>query len=390
MVTVDSLKGRVALGVTHCAGLIDMVALPLWVNVLVGHYRLDPQQAGMLLTLFMVGVVLASVILVRLFHRVRGRWISVLGFGAASFAMYRLSQAGSFAELAALHVFGGVCIGAALSMTEGTVARSRDPHRLFAVYGAALGAFALAFLVSMPQVIAKAGGPALFLVFTGVMALAAVVSLVAFPTPDSAPPTSQAQQTVKPGAARIWFGVTGMALMGVTQALSFSFLAQVGAYRAFGADRVHLILAMLGVINLVVPLAAGFLKQKLSARHVLLMGPVLQGALVYAVYNTGAFPLYAVAGSTFVAALLFTQVFFFGHMAGLDPSGKVLAGLPAMMMTGAAIGPIVAGTLIKFSGYPAVGVAAAAIGVCSLLCFHRLTRVSIASASVPLANSGPI
>lgn len=36
----------------HCAGMVDLVALPVWVGTLIGAYRLDPQKAGLLATLF--------------------------------------------------------------------------------------------------------------------------------------------------------------------------------------------------------------------------------------------------------------------------------------------------------------------------------------------------
>lgn len=53
----------------HCASMLDTVALPVWIGALVGHYAFDPQQAGLLVTLFLGGVVLASLILAPRLHR---------------------------------------------------------------------------------------------------------------------------------------------------------------------------------------------------------------------------------------------------------------------------------------------------------------------------------
>ena len=58
-----STFGHVALIVAHCAGMVDLVALPVWVGTLIQHYKLDPQQAGGLVTLFLIGAVLSSVFL---------------------------------------------------------------------------------------------------------------------------------------------------------------------------------------------------------------------------------------------------------------------------------------------------------------------------------------
>ena len=53
----ESRPGRSALMVAHCAGMVDLVALPVWVGTLIANSGLDPQQAGGLVTLFLEGAV---------------------------------------------------------------------------------------------------------------------------------------------------------------------------------------------------------------------------------------------------------------------------------------------------------------------------------------------
>ena len=83
---VDSRRGRVALMVAHCAGMVDLVALSIWVGALIAHYGFDPQRAGGLPTLFLVGAVLASVTLAPRIQRLRGRWVAAMGFGVSALA----------------------------------------------------------------------------------------------------------------------------------------------------------------------------------------------------------------------------------------------------------------------------------------------------------------
>ena len=71
--TTDSRRGRLVLMTSHCAGMLDMVALPLWVGTLVTAYALDTQRAGGLVTLFLLGAVAASLFFAPRFHRVDGR-----------------------------------------------------------------------------------------------------------------------------------------------------------------------------------------------------------------------------------------------------------------------------------------------------------------------------
>ena len=55
--STESWRGRIALMVAHCAGMVDLVALPVWVGALIAQYGFSPQQAGGLATLFLLGAV---------------------------------------------------------------------------------------------------------------------------------------------------------------------------------------------------------------------------------------------------------------------------------------------------------------------------------------------
>jgi hypothetical protein len=70
--------------VAHCAGMVDLVALSVWVGALIAHYGLNPQQAGGLPTLFLVGAVLASVVIAPRIQHVRGKWVAAAGFGISA------------------------------------------------------------------------------------------------------------------------------------------------------------------------------------------------------------------------------------------------------------------------------------------------------------------
>ncbi|CAN7750001.1 MFS transporter [Variovorax sp. LjRoot130] len=384
MIKTDSTRGRIGLMVAHCAGMLDTVALPVWVGTLVAAYHFDPQQAGLLVTLFLGGVVVASVLLAPRFNRLSGRAVSTLGFLACALGFGAASLTTDFVMLALVHALCGAATGAALSVTHGTIALSARPHRLFAIVNTALGIAAVFYLGITPQIVAKAGGPALFLVFGAVMALAALVSLFAFPSAETAPaaaavagaPTMQAPARF--GRA-VWFGIAGIALVTVTQAMVFSFVERVGNARGFGAEAVAGVLIALGFVNLLPAPLAALLERRLPARLVLVSAPVVQAALAVTVMNTTAFFAYGAAASVIVAVAIFSHTFAFGLLARLEPTGRALSATPAMLMTGAAIGPVLGGTLIKFFGYGSLGIAAIVLCCGAVLCYSRLPRQSAAA-----------
>ena len=376
MITTAHWRGRCALMVAHCAGMVDLVALPVWIGALIQHYAFDPQQAGMLATLFLVGAVAASIALAPRFHRLPARTIATAGFALAAIAFAVAARRTGFAELALLHASAGLCVGAALSVTHGTIACSGRPHRLFAITGAALGVFAVLFLGTTPSLVASSGGPALFQVFAAVMAVAAVAALLAFPRPENRPATGDAAQPGSPIPPAVWAGIIGIACMGLLQAMTFSFLERVGHDRGFGLQAITV---ALGLVNLLPAPLAGLLEGRLPVRRVLLTGPVLQGLLASVIMTSSGFVPYAAAASVFAAVMIFTHTFAFGLLARLDPSGRALAATPAMVMTGAALGPVLGGTLVKNFGYASLAAAAACIALIAVACFMRVKDPSPAA-----------
>lgn len=374
MITTQSLRGRVALMVGHCAGMVDLVALPVWVGTLISVYRFDPQQAGLLATLFLAGAVAASLVLAPFLQLLRGRTVATCGFAGAAVAFAVASTTTQFALLALLHAGAGIAAGTALSVTHGTIARSPNPHRMFALVGMALGVFAIAFLGGTPVLVAKLGGPALFQVFAGVMAVGAVVAALAFPEADSVGGAATSRAPAAPLPAAVWWGVLGIAALGLVQSMTFSFLERVGSDRGYGLQAVTGVLIALGVVNLFPAALAAVLEKRWAARSVLLSGPALQALLVVVIMNSPVFAPYAAAAAVFAAVMIFTHTFAFGVLARLDPSGRALAATPAMLMFGAAIGPILGGTLVKAWGYGSLGVAALVIDAVAVYAFARIHR----------------
>lgn len=387
MVKTNSKLGRIALMVAHCAGMVDLVALPVWVGTLISKYGLDPQQAGGLATLFLAGAVVSSLVFAPRFNRIRGRLAAPLGFALAAAAFFAVSTTSDFLTLALLHALAGLSAGCGLSFTHGTIGRSANPHRLFAVVGLALGIFAIVFFVSVPQLIANAGGSVLFVVFGCVMLLAAIVGVFAFPVPDAdIQDKSRPQGKLDPA---VWFAVLGVACMGLVQAMMFSFVERIGTDRGFGFAAVSGVLIAVGIVNLTSSPLAVLLQRRLPAHQVVLAGPVFQAALAVLIAKSESFAFYAVATALLPAVIGFTHTFAFGLLARLDPSGRAVAATPAMLMIGAAIGPVLGGTLTKLAGYGSLGLAAVPVATLAVCCFWR-ARPQPVAAPTSLKNLEPV
>ncbi|WP_029002022.1 MFS transporter [Azohydromonas australica] len=373
MAKTETWPARVVLMLCHCAGMVDLVALPVWIGTLIQHYRFDPQQAGGLATLFLAGAVLSSIFLSSRFGRISARLAASLGFGASAAAFFAMSLTSDFASLAALHAAAGLAAGCGLSATHGTIGRSANPHRLFAIVGMALGVFAIAFLGATPQLVAAAGGSALFKVFAGVMLVAALGSVLGFPNPAATPlaPAEGLPSSGKLGR-NVWLIVIGVSLMSLVQAMIFSFVERIGTDRGFGFEAVTGVLIALGLVNLLPAPLAALLQRRLPAHLVVLMGPVAQAVIALVITQSQGFAPYAAATAMFAAVMIFTHTFAFGLLSALDPSGRAPAATPAMLMIGSAIGPVLGGTLVKGFGYGSLGIVALLLAMGAVACFSQL------------------
>jgi predicted MFS family arabinose efflux permease len=381
---IESVRGTFALMVAHCAGMLDLVGLPLWVGTLVSHYQFNPQQAGSLPTLFLIGASLSSVFFASRFNRVNAKWAAVAGFTTAALAFVLCFGQTTMAVLAPLHFIGGAAAGMALSFTHGTIGRALNPHRVFAWAGLAIGIFGIAFLGGTPGVLAEFGGATLFIVFAGIMGLAALTGLLFFPGPsrqiaEDRQETSSAKAQPLPRA--VWYSIVGIALLAMTQAMTLSFYERIGIARGFGRELVTVALVVYGIVTLFPAPLAGLLEKRIKATTVISIGPVMQAVFAMMATHSLSYPLFVASGALMAFTILFTHTYAFGLLARLDPTGRAVAGTPAMLMVGAAIAPFLGGTLVKFIGFGAIGYAAIVLVAIELLLFN-LTRRAVRGESL--------
>jgi predicted MFS family arabinose efflux permease len=372
-----------ALVVGHFAGMLDVVALPVWVGALVARFGFTPQQAGGLATLFLLGVVLASVILSPRFNRVNPRAVATIGFGVAALAFYAASLRADYQSLALLHGVAGIATGSALSMVHGTMGRSENPHRVFAMAGIFLGLFAVVFYAVVPPMLQAVDGQALFWMFSLVMAIAFLAVLLVYRSPAR---LEEHAGGAAPFSRAVWLAIGGVCLMTFNQSMVFSFVEVIGEARGFAKDQVTIVLVVLGFVNfLIAAPAAVFLEKRLPAFRVVQVGVVVQGVFAVIVTSATVFPLWAAIASVYVAVQIFTHAFAFGLIGQLEKTGRALAATPAMLMSGAALGPIIGGALGQSFGFAALGVAAVIVAAAALACYRL---ASIGAGAEALQNQG--
>ncbi|RKP44458.1 MFS transporter [Pararobbsia silviterrae] len=378
-----------ALVTAHVAGMVDLVALPVWVNVLIERFGYDAQNAGALVTAYLACAVVCSACVAPLFTRIPARLSAAGGFAIAACGFGLATHADTFGAMVAAHALAGVGVGTGLSVAHGMVGKASNPHRLFAFCHLALGIFGVVYFAAVPPLIVAHGGVTLFTVFVALSLVAAAALALAWPTFDAAaapldPARASGPAKTPPLARGCWTAIAGIVCMALNQAMVFSFVQRIGLARGFGDAHVNAVLVAGGLINMLPPVLAALLQHRLDARNVALFGPIAQIVLALTLSNTTAFAPYAVASALWVFAMIFTHTFLFGLLAKLDTSGRAVAYTPAMLMAGSAIGPLLGGALIVRFGFVALGAAATVIGLASLVFFGRLRTLDRAEPSLGL------
>lgn len=380
MVRIESKRGMFALMMAHCAGMVDLVALPVWVGTLIAHYHFDPQQAGGLATLFLIGAAGASIFFAPRFNRIHVKFTAVLGFAFAAAAFVLSASTVSFPILAVLHFLGGIAAGSALSVTHGTMGHGNNPHHTFGIAGLAIGIFGVIFLGGTPGIIQQFGGHSMFYVMAGVMLLATLACLLFFPKPTRAVDFDNYEQikNLPPLGKPVWFCMIGVALLAMTQAMTLSFYERIGLERGFSRDMVTMALIIYGIVTIFPAPLAALLEKRVSITAIIAFGPIFQGIFAVMTTHTHQYSVFAFAGPMMAFTILFVHTFAFGLLARLDPTGRAVAGTPAMLMVGAAVAPFISGTIVKFISFEAIGYACCIVVAVQVYLFSQTRKAVLA------------
>lgn len=370
MSKVNSKGGVLALVVGHMAGMIDLGALPIWVGTLISGYGLPAPLAGGLVSLFLLAVVVASVVLSPLFHKLNGRWFAPLGFWISALAFFGMTTNDSVMFLAVMHAIAGFGTGIAISFVHGTMGKTTNPHRTFAMGSTVLGIGMAVFLGVTPGFIENTEPSSIFIALGAVMALAAVVGTLMFPS------AKQEEHSLEmPRFSRqVWYAIFGIMAMALVQAMVFSFVERIADEIGIPTVQLGMIFAVVGIMNIIPPILAGLLENRLVPLTVAVVGGIAQAALVLTVTNAASLPVYFVPVALMPFVILFTHVFVFGFLARNEPSGRAVAATPAMIMTGSASAPFVGGILVHLGGFTLLGVVGACISLLAFIFFALAKR----------------
>jgi predicted MFS family arabinose efflux permease len=355
--------------------LIDLVAMPVWIGVvLIGMYGMDPQSAGALVSCFLGAAVISSAIVSPRVNRIRGIVAVPLGYGIAAAAFLGMAMTRDYSLMVALNILGGLGVGAGLSMAHATMGASANPHRLMAIAFFALTLVSLGFLGGVSKLVVVYGGPVLFLALGCVMLAAALFAFFGFPSRQQ--DIANAKEPVHRGKLprAVWLAMIGTSFALLNHSMMFAFVERIGDAHGFSREQLMNTMLLIGTVNLTSGILATLLEKRIPAKVVIVFGPMLHAALCLMLTQTQTYNVYLIGACLFPVVMTFTHTFIFGYLARLDPSGRAVAATPVMLMSGSAIGPFLGGTVAQVLGYESLGWIVVGLAVFSVAFFLASVR----------------
>jgi hypothetical protein len=384
---------RIALA--NSVGFSASTAVPIWVGSVGAHFGYPSWGAGAVATGQLACAALLNAATPWLF---RGAHLRRLAFVAAAVALLGngLAWLGSSFVFIAGCLLCGAAFGVLLNVTNRLVAGSSAPQRGYAVVQLVEVLFCIAFFLGVPPIVERFGSLS---VFAALAALCAGVFLLLAGVPVSAPGGSEVDAPLstegrvlkfKPDRAPPNIGAAVVSLCAT--ALLFAGQSSVNASLVSIGAAVGLNILWVGRVislGLLASLCGAIFARGLGERAGLLW-PLLAGAGVLAsamlVVTVGRAAGAFIGGAIVLfMGIVFVVPYIYALLAGLDKAGRWASIGPAFVLAGWALGPGIAGVVIRgvdFTTLGYVALACVAVAMTLFLFAQRLrSREELASAA---------
>jgi predicted MFS family arabinose efflux permease len=358
--------------------------LPLLIGSLIDGLGLDEVSAGILGSLELGGLALASLLLAPRVDRMSRRRLAICGVTAACAGHGLSALADSFQALALARIVAGLGEGAAIAAANSAASSARVPDRLFAQANVLSGLVFAAALVALPWAIQPWGHSGGFGAIVGISILC-IPLLFWLPTVPDAAAASQGQ------AGRRLLGIatlSSMFLFAVGQGAIWAFSERIGISIGFSREEVGLALGVTTLAGLVGGVIAAVVGTRGGRPLLLTLGLGANVVATWMVVIAGSSELYLAGLLAWGIAFFFALPYLLGTAAALDPLGRWTAAAAGIAAVGLALGPGAAGLMVGGSGYPALGGFVIACGLGAAVLIVPVARAVDRLVGLPAACTG--
>jgi predicted MFS family arabinose efflux permease len=351
-------------------GMSNGVILPIWLSGAFERFHFSPLQGGMVASLEMGCLAIASIAWASLSRGKDRVWLAAallfsIGANVASYTT------GSAAIFIASRAVTGLSLGLVLAGITGAAARMPNAHRVFSLQQLGLIAFAFIFFTSVSVAVSAYGPSAPFLYVIALSAIGLVSLLWLTPMPTSGPidaqPAGERQATRTRAASGVGMTFIAIALSFMAQTGVWTYISDAARSAGVGLELMSRILAVGTIANVLASIAAERIGSRLGRLAPLLVGYLGLGFAILMVAFSREVIGFAIGAVGISFFLLFLMPFLLNTLAMLDPSGRSASAGPAFFTIGGTIGPAAAGLMIDKAGFPFLGIVLVGVVICAFV-----------------------
>ncbi len=368
----DTAKLLFAVVGASAIGLAGTNALPLLLGALSEGLGLEPDAAGVVGSVELACVALASLSASTRVHRLSRRRLALVGGVLAVLGHLSSAFADQYAMLLAARALAGIGEGLALAAANAASAAAHDPERLFAKVAIVGGLGAAALLAVLPLASGGYGYRGGFGVLAGVC-LASLPLLLWLPRPPGLGPLHFGTRERGHGARAAPVLIAAMVLAAGEGAL-WAFTERIGAAIGLSGPAIGGLLAATTAAGLIGAGVATWLGTRAGRVRPLALGLLGLAASTLAVSYASDTGLYAGGLLVWGLSFFFVTPYLLGTAAALDPSGRYVAASSGMTSIGIALGPALGGLVVASASNAALGWLVCA---CALLALALVAPVAL-------------
>ncbi len=331
-------------------GLLGSNALPLLVGALIDGIGFDVRQAGLLGSVEISAMALASLLLAPRVGSISRRGVALVSAAIVAGAHLLSAFPEDFGSLVALRLVAGLGEGCIFATANAVIASSVDPDRLYARV-TVVGALAAAGLfVALPYAIELWSQRGAFAALAGVALLCIPLLLL---LPSSAPAGTHSEilggGILRGPAIALLLSVF---VLSVGEGAIWTFVERIGARVGLGVDAIGLVLAATTVAGVSGAALAIWLGTRFGRTLPLALGISAVGVASVALGYAKGPVAYVAAELVYNTAYLFVAPFLLGTAAAIDTQGRVAAATGGVVLLGAGLGPGIGGVLVAWGSFP--------------------------------------
>jgi MFS family permease len=359
-------RGLVAAILVGVIGPEVFIVQPGFVQGLVEHLGFDDRSAGYAASIEVWGITVTTLLMTFCAHRFN--WRKVVAASLVLVALSNLLCIGVHdrATFVLLRFLAGAGAGSLISLSFTTVGLTSNPDRNFGYLIMWVLLYGAVVLYLMPAAYAVSG-------MTGPLLFFAAFPLTALPLVSAFPSNGETTSVVEADAVNLPWSLKSLALVAmfayfVAQGVAWAYLFLIGT--AGGLSDQHVATALTlsqfaGVAGALLPASIGPRFGRWRPLSVGISGGALALLFLIGHFEYPAFAFWVCVYNFFWNM---THPYLLGSMASFDARGRVVVYAVAMQMSGLAVGPALAATVIAPSHYDRVNWLAIAFFVISWVC----------------------